>query len=148
WRFLFGIDLIARVSLWNFDPATALFLMVQDARRLQLKLADGIWLRLVDVAEALRRRSYAGEGAIVLEVNDDFCPWNTGRYRVGHAPGPTDDEPDLRLPVADLASAYLGAFSFERLAAAGRVEELADGAVARASALFRTLLPPYCPEPF
>ena len=52
------------------------------------------------------------------------------------------------LSAADLASAYLGAFTFERLAAAGRVEELADGAIARASALFRTALPPYCPEPF
>ena len=59
-----------------------------------------------------------------------------------------DGEPQLRLSVADLASAYLGAFSFERLAAAGRVEELADGAIARASALFRTELPPYCNDPF
>jgi predicted acetyltransferase len=148
WRFLFSIDLIARVSLWNFDPATSLFLMVQDARRLQLKLADGIWLRLVDVGNALRRRSYATEDSLVLDVVDAFCPWNEGRYRVGDEPGPTDDEPELRLLAADLASAYLGAFSFERLAAAGRVEELADGAVGRASALFRTPLPPYCPEPF
>ena len=60
----------------------------------------------------------------------------------------TEEAAELRLSAADLASAYLGAFTFERLAAAGRVEELADGAIARASALFRTELPPYCPEPF
>jgi predicted acetyltransferase len=148
WRYLFGVDLIARVSLWNYDPATPLFLMVRDARRLQLKLADGIWLRLVEVGEALRRRSYAGEGSVVLEVTDAFCPWNEGRYRAGEDAGSTDDAAELRLSAADLASAYLGAFSFERLAAAGRVEELADGAIARATALFRTELPPYCPEPF
>ena len=87
WRYLFGVDLIAKVSLWNFDPATPLFLMVKDARRLQLKLGDGIWLRLVDVGEALRRRSYAGEGSVVLEVTDDFCPWNEGRYRAGERRG-------------------------------------------------------------
>jgi predicted acetyltransferase len=148
WRYIFGVDLIARVSLWNFDPGTPLFLMVQDARRLQLKLGDGIWLRLVDVGEALRRRSYAEEGSVVLAVTDAFCPWNEGRYRAGEGAGPTDDSPELTLPAADLASAYLGAFSFERLAAAGRVEELAEGAIARASALFRTPLPPWCPEPF
>jgi len=148
WRFLFGIDLVATVKLWNFDPATPLFLMVQDARRLQLRLSDGLWLRLVDVAEALRRRSFTGDGAVVLEVLDEFCPWNEGRYRVGSEPGPTDDPAELRLSVADLASAYLGAFDFDRLAAAGRVVELAEGAIARASALFRTPLPPYCPEPF
>jgi predicted acetyltransferase len=148
WRYLFGVDLIAKVSLWNYDPATPLFLMVRDARRLQLKLGDGIWLRLVDVGEALRRRSYADGGSVALEVTDEFCPWNVGRYRAGEGAGPTEDAAELRLSAADLASAYLGAFSFERLNAAGRVEELADGAIARATGLFRTDLPPYCPEPF
>lgn len=148
WRFLFGIDLVARITLWNSDPASPLYLMVKDARRLQLRLGDGLWLRLVDVGEALRRRSYAGDGSVVIEVMDAFCPTNDGRYRAGADAGPTDGEPELRLSVADLASAYLGAFSFERLAAAGRVEELADGALARASGLFRTELPPYCNEPF
>ena len=148
WRYLFGVDLVSRISLWNYDPATPLFLMVKDARRLQLKLADGIWLRLVDVGEALRRRSYAGDGSVVLELTDAFCPWNEGRYRAGANAGPTDDAAELRLTVSDLASAYLGAFSFERLAAADRVEELSDGGVARATELFRTPLPPWCPEPF
>ena len=119
-----------------------------DARRLQLKLADGIWLRLVEVGEALRLRSYTGDGSVVLEVTDVFCPWNEGRYRAGGDAGLTDDPAELRLSAADLASTYLGAFSFERLAAAGRVDELADGAIARASALFRTALPPHCLEPF
>jgi predicted acetyltransferase len=148
WRYLFGIDLIARVTLWNYDPATPLFLMVTDARRLQLKLGDGIWLRLVDVGEALRLRSYQDAGSVVLEVTDSFCPWNEGRYRAGEDAGPTGDAAELQLAVADLASAYLGAFSFERLAASGRVEELAEGAIARATALFGTPLPPWCPEPF
>lgn len=148
WRYLFGVDLIAKVSLWNYDPATPLFLMVKDARRLQLKVSDGIWLRLVDVGEALRRRSYAHDGSVVLEIKDEFCAWNEGRYRAGDDGGPTEDAAELRLSAADLASAYLGAFSFERLAAAGRVEELAEGAITRATALFRTELPPWCIEPF
>ena len=84
----------------------------------------------------------------MIEVTDEFCPWNNGRYRAGAKPGRARADAELRLSAADLASAYLGAFSFERLAAAGRVEELADGAIARASALFRTELPPYCNEPF
>jgi predicted acetyltransferase len=148
WRYLFGIDLIGRVELWNSDPSSPLYLMVTDARRLQLRLGDGLWLRLVDVAEALTRRSYAGSGSVVLEVVDPFCAWNEGRFRAGAKAGPARAAADLRLSAADLASAYLGAFSFERLKAAGRVEELTDGAIAQASALFRTPLPPYCNEPF
>jgi len=148
WRYLFGIDLVAKVQLWNSDPWSPLYLMVKDARRLQLRLGDGLWLRLVDVGEALKRRSYADTGSVVLEVVDEFCRWNNGRYRAGAKPGRARADAELKLSAADLASAYLGAFSFERLAAAGRVEELADGAIARASALFRTELPPYCNEPF
>ena len=147
WRFVFGIDLIARVE-GRVDPASPLFLMVVDARSLQLRVSEGLWLRLVDVEAALAGRSYASDDEVVVEVRDDFCQWNTGRWRIGREVARTDDEAELELDVADLASAYLGAFSFSRLAAAERVRELSDGAVARADALFRTERPPYCPEDF
>jgi hypothetical protein len=55
---------------------------------------------------------------------------------------------DLELDTADLASAYLGAFDFNELAGAERVHELKPGALQRATDLFRTSRPPYCPEDF
>ena len=148
WRFLFNIDLTTHVKCGLVDPASPLFLIVVDPRALHLKVFDGMWLRLVDVEEALHRRSYAADDAVVLDVRDATMPENAGRYRVGSAVGRTDDEADIGLDVTDLASAYLGAFSFERLASAGRAKELRAGGLARASALFRTPLPPYCPEVF
>jgi predicted acetyltransferase len=146
WRFLFGVDLTERVEAEVVDPGAGLWLGVVDPRRLRLSLIDGLWLRLVDVDVALRARSFAGDDAVVLEVHDAFCPWNNGRYRTGE--GRVDAEPDLVLSAADLASAYLGGVDVFALAAAGRVEERTTGAVARADALFRTPLPPFCPEEF
>ncbi len=148
WRFLFGIDLVARVQSWMFDPASPLFLMVRDPRSLHLRLSDGLWLRIVDLEAALRGRRFAAGDAVVLEVRDELCPRNAGRWRVGPEVGRTDDEAELELDVADLASAYLGAFDFHALAAADRVRELREGALARASALFRTERPLFCPEGF
>jgi predicted acetyltransferase len=148
WRFLFGIDLVAHVQQWLFDPGSPLFLMVVDPRSLHLSISDGLWLRFVDLESALRGRSYTADGAVVLEVRDELCPWNSGRWRLGEGVERTDKEPELELDVADLASAYLGAFDFHRLAAAARVRELRPGALARASALFRSERPPYCPEIF
>jgi predicted acetyltransferase len=148
WRYLFNIDLTTQVKCGLFDPGSPLFLMVVDPRALHLKVFDGMWLRLIDIEEALRRRSFAADDAVVLDVRDATLPENAGRYRVGSTVERTDDEADLVLDVADLASAYLGAFGFERLASAGRVEELRPGALGRASALFRTPLPPYCAEVF
>jgi predicted acetyltransferase len=147
WRFVFGIDLIARVD-GRHDPGSPLFLMVVDPRSLNLRVSEGLWLRLVDVEGALAGRSYASDDEVVVEVRDEFCPWNVGRWRIGGGVVRTDDDAELELDVADLASAYLGAFSFSSLAAAERVRELSDGAVARADALFRTHRPPYCPEDF
>jgi predicted acetyltransferase len=148
WRFVFGIDLIARVQ-GRHDPGSPLFLMVVDARSLQLRVSEGLWLRLVDVGAALSERTYATDDALVLEVRDEFCPWNAGRWRLeGGTADRTDANAELELDVADLASAYLGAFDFEHLVAAERVQEHAPGAVERASSLFRTPRVPYCPEDF
>ena len=54
----------------------------------------------------------------------------------------------MRLDVTDLAAAYLGAFSFAQLAAAGRVRELQPGGLRRADDLFRTDRAPWCPRVF
>ena len=146
WRYLFGIDLRERVECHFLDPALTLYLGVVDPRGLRLKMSDGLWLRLVDLEAALRARSWGTDDALVLEVRDTFCPWNDGRYRTDGTK--TDAEADIVLTTADLASAYLGGIDVSALAAAGRIVEQTPGAVARAAAMFRTPLPPFCPEVF
>ncbi|MDP9260597.1 MAG: GNAT family N-acetyltransferase [Actinomycetota bacterium] len=146
WRYLFGIDLRERVECHYLDPALTLYLGVLDPRRLRLKLSDGLWLRFVDLEAALRARAWGADDSLVLEVRDTFCPWNDGRYRTDGTK--SDADADLVLTAADLASAYLGGIDVSALAAAGRVAEQTPGAVARAAAMFRTPLPPFCPEVF
>jgi predicted acetyltransferase len=147
YRFIYGMDLVARVR-GKYDPGSPLFLMVTDSRSLYLKMSDGLWLRFVDLEAALAGRTYEGDDSVVFEVADSFCPWNAGRWRIGATVERTDDEAELELDTADLASAYLGAFDFKALAIAERVRELKPGALQRASDLFRTPRPPYCPEDF
>jgi predicted acetyltransferase len=148
WRYLFGVDLVARVKAYRFDPAWSLPLMVEDARRLHMTVTEGLWLRIVDLEGALRARGYAANENVVLDVTDAWFERNTGRWLVGVDPGRTEEDADVALDVADLASAYLGAFTFEQLALAGRARELRDGGLARATALFATSLPPWCPDGF
>jgi predicted acetyltransferase len=148
WKFLHELDLTIVVDAAIFDPGSPLPLAVRDPRALNLRWGDGLWLRLVDVEAALQARSYHPGSSVVLEVRDELCDWNNGRYRVGDDAGRTDAEADLVLDVADLASAYLGQFDFNRLVAAGLADERFDGAADAASALFRTARPPFCPEVF
>ncbi len=149
WRFLFDVDWIASVQAWLLPPDHPIFFLAAEARRLRFRMGDGLWMRLVDVGAALSGRAYAGDGELVLELTDAFCPWNKGRWRLADgAAARTDAEPDLRLDVRALGSAYLGGFTFAELARAGWVEEAREGALARADALFRSDVHPWCPEIF
>ena len=126
-----------------------LLLSAAEPRRLNFHLREGIWVRLIDVDAALSARAYASDDAIIIEVADEFCSWNAGHWRVARGGVVKTDAPaDLACEVASLGCVYLGGFSFAELARAMRVRELADGAIARADALFRTDRKPWCPEIF
>ena len=149
WAFLVAIDWKATVKSWLLPPDHPLFLLLASPRRLMYRLGDSLWVRLVDVGAALSSRRYSSGESIVFEVGDDFCPWNEGRWKLeGGTAEMTKDEPDLRLPVQSLASTFLGGVTFAGLARAGRVEELKQGALARADGLFRWDRLPWCPQIF
>ena len=149
WRFLLDIDWMARVRAGLLPLDHPLLLLLAEPRRLRLSVRDGLWVRLVDIAAALSGRSYAGQGSVVIDVADRFCPWNEGRWRVA-ASGVerTDSRPELRCDVTTLGSAFLGGFTWAQLARAFRVEELQPGAVRRADVLFQGERAPWCPEIF
>jgi predicted acetyltransferase len=149
WRYLLDIDWAVRTTASLLPVDHPLWWLLATPRNMRPRIGDGLWVRLVDVGAALSARSYAGEGAVVLDVVDDFCPWNAGRWRVtGRGAKRTTSAAQLRLDVSALGSAYLGAFSFSGLVRGGRVEELRRGAAARADAMFAAERAPWCPEIF
>jgi predicted acetyltransferase len=149
WAYLLAIDWKAKVNSWILPLGHPLFLLLATPRRMRFRLGDCLWIRIVDVGGALSARRYLSDGPLVMEVADEFCPWNEGRWKLeGGTAERTDAAPDLRLPVQSLGSVYLGGVSFAELARAGRVEEAKPGALARADALFGWDRHPWCPEIF
>src|SRR4051812_21865800 len=138
WGYLLSIDWKATLSAYLLPPDHPLFLLLATPRRLRYRMGDGIWVRLVDVGAALSGRAYSADGAVVFDVHDEFCPWNEGRWKLedGQA-ARADEDADIALSAQSLGSAYLGGVPFAALARAGRAEELRDGALQRADALFR-----------
>jgi predicted acetyltransferase len=149
WRFLLDVDWMETVEASLLPPDHPLFLLLANPRRPRYRPSDAVWVRIVDVGPALSGRAY-GEGApLVFELRDAACEWNDGRWRLEDGVCTrTDAEPDLALDAAALGSAYLGAVSFTQLRDALRVEELREGAAARADALFAWRPLPWCPEIF
>ena len=146
WRYLFDIDWMVAIEAGMLPLDHPLFLLLSDPNRMKFRVGDGLWLRLVDVGAALAGRVYATEDELVFGVSDTFCPWNEGSFALDGTKARS--EPDLRLSAAALGTAFLGGFSFSELLRAGQVEEVTEGAIARADALFRTDPKPWCPEIF
>ncbi len=154
WRYLLDLDLVTTIKGWNLPVDDPLPLLVAEPRRLSWTLRDSLWLRIVDVAAALEGRRYAAAGGVVLELEDAFCDWNAGRWSIetdaaGAARVTRTEAPaDLALTTADVGALYLGGFSVAELARAGRAVERTAGAVARADAMLRTEIAPWCPKVF
>ncbi|MFI9582082.1 GNAT family N-acetyltransferase [Streptomyces sp. NPDC052236] len=153
WRLLFSIDLTVKVVARNRPVDDPLLHLVNDVRRCELRVRDGMFVRLVEVGAALEARTYRAPVDVVLEVEDAFCPWNAGRWRlVGDAKGAscerTGDDADLALSVRELGAAYLGGVSLGALAGAGRVRELRLGALGEASGAFLSDVAPWLPHGF
>ena len=149
WRFLLDIDWVARIKAGLLPLDHELFFLLARPRELNLRVHDGLWVRLLDLPAALAARRMGEGEPVVIEVADAFCDWNAGRWRVGPKGAErTKADAELACDVTALGTAYLGGFTFRRMARAGRVTELRAGAVERADALFASDRAPWTPEVF
>ena len=150
WRFCFDVDRTSTTEALKRPVDDPLPWVLADPRRLQRSTRDGVWVRVVDVAAALKLRRYMQPDKLVIEVKDDLCPWNEGRFELEGSPvgaecRASDASPDLVIGISDLASVYMGAASFSTLARAGLAEERTPDAMLRADCMFAVQYPPWTP---
>lgn len=154
WRFLFDVDLMTELRVRERPVDDAWLHMIGDNVRLcRPRWRDSLFARPVEVGAALAARTYTVPVDVVLDVEDCFCPWNEGRWRLcGDAKGATcertGDAADLALSVRELGAAYLGGTALRTLGAAGRVRELRPGALSAASTAFATDQAPWLSHGF
>jgi predicted acetyltransferase len=126
YRYLFDLDLMGSVTVWNVPVDDPVLHWVTNPRSAAPLRHDSMYVRILDVSRALSDRRYAVPVDVVLGVTDALCPWNDGAWRlVGGPDGATctrtDDEVDLALSVRELGAAYLGGTSLAELAETGWV---------------------------
>jgi predicted acetyltransferase len=153
WRYIFGVDLVARFQADWLSVDHPLTWALREPRRMRMRVQDGLWLRLIDLADALSRRAYATDGTMILEVTDPLLEENSGVWSVSAKSGTatvkrTKKTPDLSLGIEDLGATFLGGATFTELSRAGRVIERTPGAIFRADTMWRWSPLPWCPEIF
>jgi predicted acetyltransferase len=123
WQVLLGLDLFGSIQTYRMPPDDPLPHLLTDARQARtVTLADGIWVRPLEVPALLAARCYGVEVDTVLEVRDRM--FGDGRYLLQGGPdgascARTDRAPDVTLTVDALGSSYLGGVRLAALARAG-----------------------------
>ena len=151
WSFLLDLDLTVSVETPPLACDDPLWHLLVNRRAAQPRLADSLWLRLVDLPAALAARRCGAPVDIVVDVTDTLIASNHGRWHLRsdgpHAPtsvAPTDQPADITMDVRDLSSVYLGAPHLVALADAGLVTEHTPGALVRAAAALTWHTVPFC----
>ncbi|MBW8172470.1 GNAT family N-acetyltransferase [Ornithinimicrobium sp. Arc0846-15] len=147
-RRLTTLDLTTSIKVWGRRMDDPLMWWAGGPRNVGVRMGDSLWLRLVDLPKALAQRGYAAPVDVVLGIADEYCPWNSGRWRLtineaGQAHcSRTQDNADLELPVQALAAAYLGGRSLVSQAPIHGIVEHTDGALTRLSRAMRSDIEP------
>jgi predicted acetyltransferase len=142
WRFIFGVDLIGKVSATNLPVDDPLRHLVRDGRRVRADFVnDGLWVAPLDPAALLSARRYAVEGHVVIEVHTPDGNVTTlaldGSERDAKCVA-TNEVPDLACSTRTLGACSLGGTKWTELAQAALVEERVAGALLRADTMFAT----------
>jgi predicted acetyltransferase len=147
WSYVLGLPLVEEVRASGRPLDEPVPLLLTDERACEVgPVRDELWLRIVDVAEALRLRGWAPTAgdSVVLEVFDDQLPHNAGRYRIGSdGVERTGRAADLSCSVLHLATMYLGDRAPSQLAAAGLLDVHDPAAADRADRLFAVRSAPW-----
>ena len=153
WEYIRRHDLIGRVEMGapEDDPIPALLL---EPRMLNRKTSDEIWMRVVDVEQAIPQRPFGARGELTFSIDgDELCPWNNGTYLL-ETDGRTSTvqrttrTAQLTMSPNTLASLLAGHRTATYHQRAGLLTAADLAAVAMADAIFRADHAPHCPNGF
>ena len=87
WHNLLDRDLVTSVTAELRPADDPVLYQLLDQRRARARVADGLWVRIIDLPAALTRRAYSCPVDVVLEVTDALLAGNAGRWRLRAEPG-------------------------------------------------------------
>lgn len=172
WDYIAGLDIVRRATMRTAPLADPLQHALVNPRSYKVTgLRDLLWVRILDVVQALEGRAWSVDGAFRLEVEDtlgitggsftvqvDDGAATVTRAAAADAPvapaaGSTAEDhsaelPTLQVSVETLGSLYLGDVSVRTLHAAGRLGDTTAADVERISRIMDLSAPPFCATHF
>ena len=153
WRFLLNFDLVGKITATNRPADDPLWWMLADPRRLNRTSHDALWVRLLDIPNALEARTYNADGQIKIGLISESQPAEAGTYVIDiddsqASVKKTTDKPDVMMTPADLSVIYMGGAKPGPLVEAGRIDIITTGSLAKLHSMFSTDSAPWCAHYF
>lgn len=150
WQVLTDFDLVGTTNTENLATDDPLLYQLKDARAARTKVIDNIWVRILNVPEALVAREYFHDCSVTVKLTDKHVVANAGVWRIAVTDGNAtvtrvEDAgavADLEMDIRHLGAIYLGGTSLEALTAAGLAKENTPG---QARQLAISMLSPVAP---
>jgi predicted acetyltransferase len=121
WRFLLDIDLVVTWQAGVRPSDEPVRRAMHDARAYEARQRlDDQWVRILDVDAALSTRTYGPvDSTVDVAVDDPMFADNCGRWSLSSRCGTHGGPADVDVDIETLSAAYLGAVSWNDLAAIG-----------------------------
>jgi predicted acetyltransferase len=153
WRYCLSVDLMTKTTWWNLPVDDPLLTWLEHSRQTNRQTTDALWLRILDLPTALAGRTYSRDIDMTIDVVDSRIVENAGTWRLSAGPEGasctrSSGAPDLTLDIRSLGATLLGGPTLQSHGDAGWITEHTEGALAAASAAFRSERAPYCPFVF
>ena len=152
WRYLASHDLTAGVVARRRPVDDVLPLVIEDSRRIERRVTDALYVRVLDLQAALRARTYDDSAGFTMRVHDGMFDINDGTWRVEVAPegvsveAVADATADIELDVRELSMLFMGDVNIADLARAARVVVHNPDVLHQINAAFRTTEAGWAPE--
>ena len=154
WNYVRAHDLVKEVRMYGVAEDDLAPQLLLEPRELRRQTGDGIWMRVVDVEQALSQRHYGETGELGIEIRADReGDWNQGTWWLetdgaSSVVSRATRTADLVMPINALAALLPGHRSATELARAGLVEARDPAALRRADRLFAAPYRPWCLDGF
>ena len=129
WELVFSIDLTTKAKVYARPVDDPLLHVLEDSRVYKRKVADALYLAVMDVPVALAGRGYSAAGSVNIAITDQHT---AGTYALSVDDAgtatcePTTEPADLTMESRTLGSVYLGGRRINTMARAGRITGSSD----------------------
>jgi len=152
WKFVTHVEEFPIVEYSNLPVDDELRWLLVDPRSALSSTRDALWLRILDVEQALAGRAYGEHGTLSIRIMDPVYEDNSGTYLLDLSGDValcvrSGGVAEISMDIDVLSSIYLGGRAVAPFVRAGRIR-CSPEVARKADRFFKWHRAPWCPESF